>query len=157
AYSREAREPISGAGGDYRSYRRADQQVEVCIKHYEHDGSHEDLPADEIKMSYSDYVKNVLGFRDDERVWFANSDVDGFGREWFVQWDKGTSVEKIADADRACGGEGFTEYGSFYCVNPIKPDGPRKAENVSRYLYTMIESDDLPREEQLAIFRKSGI
>jgi hypothetical protein len=158
---KEIRDIIRGAHalnptptGESKHYQRLD---EPKARKYEHDGTREELPSDEIKMSYSEYIVDVLGFRQDECVWFAGMEEDLNGNQRLNQWPEATTIDKIAGADKAIGGEGFTQYGSFYCVNPIKPGGRRKENDVSRYLYTMIESDDLPKEEQLAIFRKSGL
>jgi RecA-family ATPase len=156
------RNPQPTTGAKRLDYQRHldHRQPKIAIKQYEHDGSQDPLPTEELKMSYSDYFRSVLGFKDDECVWFAGMDElpaeNGFTTK-VVQWKESTPMTELAELDKACCGKGFTVRGSFYAVNPLKLKGDRNENNVSRYLYTMLEYDKIPREEQLARFRKSGL
>ena len=51
----------------------------------------------------------------------------------------------------------FAELGTYYAVNPFKSDTSRTAENVSRFLYTMLEHDGISKEQQLAIYRNANL
>jgi RecA-family ATPase len=138
------------------------------VKPYEHDGSKEEIPADSIDLKYSEFFKSVLGFKDDEAVWFGWSEYRDFEREdaygnpiepKFIQCDIGITVADIAARQDNYSGRGIgSDVGSFFSVNPYKTgNGKRVPENLSRFLYTMVESDTLPREEQIAIYKKSGL
>jgi RecA-family ATPase len=151
--------PTRGSFKARNGNRYANRESEVCIEPYKHDGSREDIPQTEIALPYSKYLKDVLGFRDEECVCFASdmSRADLSGDAYFKQWDETTKVSDIEKVADECTGLGFTEHGSYYRVNPIKPGCKADSGNVSRFLYTVIEYDGIPREQQLAIYKRSGI
>jgi RecA-family ATPase len=138
------------------------------VKPYEHDGSKEEIPADSIDLKYSEFFKSVLGFKDNEFVWLGWSEYRDFEREdvygnpiepKFIQGDIGLTVSDIAARLDGRSGKGISgDVSSFFSVNPHKTgNGKRVPENLSRFLYTMVESDTLLREEQIAIYKKSGL
>jgi RecA-family ATPase len=166
AYKFDLKPTPSSQRATQSRHERAGETLKV--KPYEHDGSREEIPADEIKMTYSEFLKGVLGFRDGEYAWFAATTefIDGErdGEQKFSQWGEGASVALLGEnlegrvAVDDCSGRGFTTHGSYFAVNPFRADDKgRKTENVSRYLYTLVESDRLPREEQLSIYRRSKL
>jgi regulatory protein RepA len=53
--------------------------------------------------------------------------------------------------------QGLGELGTFYDVNPLSTGDARKSENVSRYLYTVVEHDELSKQECLAIYRRLNL
>jgi len=170
-------QPVKATGTTYypsQGYFPRRQAQEPRFKTYEHDGSKEDLPSEENKLTYSQFLKDVLGFKDDEYAWFANAEEcwggEQDGATYLSQWDKGTLVRSLSEKkpNQCCEGEffpciddysgkGFSPLGTYFAINPFKEGTGRKIDNVSRHLYTLIESDVLPREEQLAIYRKSNL
>lgn len=171
AYDGAAKLPLEPWSTSNRQYRRSSSSLDVTENKvtYTHDGSREELTGDEIKVTFSEFLKNHLGFRDEECVWFGEKS-DAYGEEKFVQWKTGNLVAGLTQgAPNECSegdflpsiddqsGEGFSDLGSYFAVNPFKTGDSRKPENISRYLYTMVESDKLPREEQLALFKRCGL
>jgi hypothetical protein len=163
-------EPWSTSHRPLRYHRAGNSGLEVnCNKFtYTHDGSAEELPPEEIKHSFSEFLK-FLGFREDEYAIFATKE-DAYGDEKFLQWKKGNLVGELTHRPpNECSegdflpsiddhsGEGFSDLGTFFAVNPFKTGDSRKPDNISRFLYTMVESDTLSREEQLALFKRSGL
>jgi hypothetical protein len=53
--------------------------------------------------------------------------------------------------------QGTGDLGTFYVINPLRTGSARKIENVSRFLYTLLDHDTLPKEEQLAIYTKLNL
>jgi hypothetical protein len=93
------------------------------------------LPENEIEMSISAFVKDVLGFHDDEEVWFAEkrelSAEDGDepcddGEVRFSQWAKSRPVKELALLDRFSG-IGWANLGSYVAVNPFKAGSAARA------------------------------
>jgi RecA-family ATPase len=137
----------------------------VSLTVYKHDGSKEDLPEQELKHSFSEFLKNVLGFRDDKYVWLAQKEEE-YGEFKFHQSRKGNLVSSLIEKrpNECCEGEflpstdewaenAFGAAGAFYAINPLKNGDSRKQDNVSRFLYTLVEHDSMPKEEQLALFK----
>jgi hypothetical protein len=164
-------QPANVAGTTFqprRAYSIQKSPQALRIKPYVHDGSVEELPSNEIKLPFSKFLKDVLGFRDDEFAWFGiKEEMEGGARDGEIclkQWKEGTPVKSIDQPwgrqtfsldDRAV--KGFSEHGTYFAINPFKNDKSRTQENVSRYLYTMVEHDDLPKEEQLAIYKRLNL
>jgi hypothetical protein len=138
---------------------------EPTFKPYQHDGSEEPLPTAEIAMPYSQFFKEVLGFRDDEFIWFGTKETKDGGRDdgetYFSPWKEGVQVGRLitksgTDLDQFSG-RGFNSIGSFFVVNPLLTGENRKTANVSRFKYALFESDKISREEQLATYHNSGL
>jgi len=159
-------------------------QPDPTVVEYEHDGSTETLPAESIQMKPSEFFK-FLGFHESEYVWFANKqEIRGGSRDGeiiFKQHKDGVLIKSLSINanpsdefsmsldDEFAMNSGFDENGSYFAVNPFKSgegkdyddeesqNKGRLISNVSRFLYTMVEFDSIPREEQLARFRRSGL
>ena len=139
----------------------------VTFTTYQHDGSREELPAEERKLTFSAFLKDVLGFKDDEYVWFATKEeIHGGERDGelrFTQFKSGNLVKNLTEEGDATfalddlSGEGLSAHGSYFAVNPFKSGESRKPDNISRFLYTLVEHDKISREEQLAFFKRSGL
>lgn len=147
-----------GNGGNGRHhYNGAPQKPE--IRAHKHDGSAEPLP-DEIPLSFCQFLRLVLKFREDEYVWLAGweDNPDDPKKPRFTQDHAG---EKVGDLDRPIF-EGMSradsltgnDDGAYFCINPFKSAANRKGENVSRFMYTLLDNDRLPKGEQLAVYRK---
>lgn len=133
----------------------------VRLKRYNHNGSSKDIPEEEIKMPYSRFFREILGFTEDELIWFA------FDEE-HLDHDSGATDNRFTPArigvtpghvERALDRmTSLSPEGSYYAVNPFKPSAKDRTEkSVSRFLYTVLESDTIPKERQLAIYRQSGL
>jgi RecA-family ATPase len=162
-------EPWATSRHDLGHYRRESSSSITGNKVvYTHDGSREEIPSDEIKYSFAEFLK-FLGFRDAEYAFFATKE-DAYGDIKFIQRKKGNLVGELTHKPpNECSegdflpsiddysGQGFSDLGTYFAVNPFKTEDSRKPDNISRFLYTMVESDTLSREEQLALFKRSGL
>jgi putative DNA primase/helicase len=147
--------------GDYNPQRPRDAKSEPPKAKFAHKGDREDIPEGELSMSLYEYFTSVLKFQDDELVRFARYDEikggEHDGKLEFVTGQKDWAVSDLAISEAELR-EKLGELGSFYAINPYKPDAQdRKTESVSRFLYLLLEHDSLPKEEQLAIYRKSRL
>jgi putative DNA primase/helicase len=155
-------EPWEDYNPNWRPKSRAQPREEKKPnREYVHDGSGEDIPQRELPMSWGDFFKNVLKFRDEELIRFARYvEIEGGEHDGELEfetshcdWPAGDMAKNEIELREKLG-----ELGSFYAINPLKPGTKSRAEvNVSRYLYTLLEHDSLPKEQQLAIYRASGL
>lgn len=107
------------------------------------------------------YLKTL--FKDDEYVSYVSSDVWHKKEEdkWFP--NKGfcdrTAAELIRELEKhpndigAVIGDTKPECGAWIRFNPVDGKGA-KNENVTRFTYALVESDDMPIAEQDALYRK---
>src|SRR5262249_34108975 len=133
------------------------------IEPYAHDRSREELPPEQ-EITASEFFRDILGFRDNEYVWFARKEQQD-GEAAFIQDTEGVRVSDLGKPvqdgwpafDDCLILQGLGDRGAFYAVNPLKTGSSRKTENVSRFLHTLLEHDSLPKEEQLAIYQKLNL
>jgi RecA-family ATPase len=156
---------LTGNGRQLGQYHRYENRLEEPkepekrkVRPYKHNGSKCELPK-ELEVSWSDYLHRILGFRDDEYVWFGvpteyeriRQDVQGtLLADFDKQRDDGSYLDDLT-------GKGCDESGTYVVPNPYKTADSRKQENVSRYLHALVEHDKLPKEEQLAIYKKLNL
>jgi hypothetical protein len=104
-------------------------------------------------------VTEVLGFQLDEYIWLAHREDDGTPAGRFVQ-DEAVRVRDLIEPRDEYRGYSLAELltinpagdlGTYYAVNLLKSPNSRTADNVSRFLYSVVEHDDCPKEEQLAM------
>jgi len=162
----------SRRGHDSGGFKIDGETVSLTV--YKHDGSTEKVPEQDIKVGIYEFLTKYLDFKDDEFVWFGETaEIEGGendGQQVFRQHPKGRQVGSLVgdefSFDAVFSGTGLSHLGSFYGINPTKtgnkteednPDSGRKNTNVSRFLHTLIESDTLSKEEQLAIYRRSNL
>jgi RecA-family ATPase len=159
-------------GNGQRKYNRIQQPVpQPTMDPYTHDGAREELPPEEIAKPFSEFLRDVLGFRENEFVWLASKEPidedDPTKGEKFVQARTALRVSQLTDPvheggcypsrdDLLCL-QGYGELGSFYAINPLRTGDSRKTENVSRFMYTLLEHDSLEKEECLAIYKRLNL
>lgn len=116
-----------------------------------------DIPQVEQLIKYLEIL-----FRDDELVAYVTTDVwqnaDGKwmpGKGYYDRTAKEliTLLKKHPDDIGAVIGDWKEEIGAWIRFNPVDGSGV-KNENVTRFTYVLVESDDIPISEQDAIYRK---
>ena len=128
---------------------------------YDGDGMIYDLKTDKSSSEQLIIYLETL-FKDDEIVGYVTSDVwqnsDGQwmpGKGYFDRTAKEliTGLKKHKDDIGAALGDFKEECGAWIRFNPVDGKGV-KNENITRFSYALVESDDIPISEQDAIYRK---
>jgi RecA-family ATPase len=159
-----ARNPKPAAGGRRTTRGTSNRaEVELTVKPYEHDGSVAEVAplAEEPKDTIGDKILAYwerLGFKEDDIIGiaFQTSPTDKTPTD--MSW---CTLEQWRTSIYACESDFQKGTGAYFGINALQKDEEgelrREIKNIKSFNRMLVEFDDRPKPEQLAILQKSGL